>query len=274
MLTPPPWAPSSSPHPPPTQPPPPPLSQEEDIQQDVYEEPILSPPHSGPTPTPPASAENSGSGAVYARANIQAPPSGAAAGETATEWIYSLSPRKDEKAKVNQLENVTCKGNLEKLGGKNKKTWQVRYCVLSGPFMYFYEKESSKTYRNCISLPMYTSDEAPEHTNTKKRHFAFRLTHTDPSGKKKDYYFRSTKKESCDKWLQAIRSVHERTVNRDSQHVAMTLPRVTPHASSSFVATASQPDPSMEDIQQVCCHYLWSNLIVVKVSFTPDDVCR
>ena len=200
---------SSSPHPSSH----PPLSQNEDIQQDMYEEPVISPapPLGGPTPTPPPSAENSGSSAVYARTHLQVPPANAPPSETATEWMYDVTKKDEKKTKVSQLENILCKGNLEKLGGKSKKTWQVRFCVLSGPFMYFYEKESSKIYRNRITLPMYTVQEAPEHTNAKKRHFAFKLTHTDTSGLKKDYFFRSSKKESCDTWLQSIKTTNERT---------------------------------------------------------------
>lgn len=191
----------------------------QDGQQQMYEEPVTSPIPPHVTPTPPPSAENSGSGAVYARTNIS--PSGAVLSETSTEWIYDTTRNKDEKMKVSQLENVTCKGNLEKLGGKNKKNWQVRFCVLSGPFMYFYEKESSKTYRNRITIPMYVAEDAPEHTNAKKKHFAFKLTHTDSSGKKKDYFFRSTKKESCETWLRSIGGVNDRAVNKDAQHIAM-----------------------------------------------------
>lgn len=68
---------------------------------------------------------------------------------------------------------------------------------------------------------MYVAEEAPEHTNVKKKHFAFKLTHTDQSGKKKNYYFRSTKKESSELWLQSIKNVNDRSVNRDSQHITM-----------------------------------------------------
>lgn len=187
-------------------------SQGDDEPQDVYEEPIASPALSSnrPTPTPPASAENSGSGAVYTRTNIL--PSSITSNETATEWMYDTTKKEDKKMKATQLDNVSCRGNLEKLGGKNKKNWQVRYCVLSGPLMYFYEKETSKTYRNRIALPLYTVSEAPEHTNAKKRHFAFKLTHTDTSGAKKDYFFKSSKKESCETWIKSMRDVNERTL--------------------------------------------------------------
>jgi hypothetical protein len=204
------------------------LTPSEDVPQELYEEPIPSPTprSSGPTPTPPPSAENSGSGAVYARANIQQVATLGTVNETATEWIYDTA-KKEEKMKVSQLQNVACKGNLEKLGGKNKKTWQLRHCVLSGPFMYFYEKQSSKTFRNRITLPMYVAEEAPEHTNAKKGHFAFKLTHTDKTGKKKDYFFRSSKQESCQTWLHSIRTVNERTtINSNSQQVAVAKPHV------------------------------------------------
>lgn len=218
----------------------------QDGQQELYEEPVTSPIPPNITPTPPPSTENSGSGAVYARTNIL-PPGVAAPSETATEWIYDAT-RKDDKLKVSQLENIICKGNLEKLGGKNKKSWQVRFCVLSGPFMYFYEKESSKTYRNRITIPMYMAEEAPEHTNAKKKHFAFKLTHTDQSGKKKNYYFRSTKKESSELWLQSIKNVNDRTVNRDSQHIAM--------AASPVAGGGGAPGNQTVDGQQVRLYYI------------------
>ena len=213
----------------------------EDMPQELYEEPIPSPtpPSSGPTPTPPASAENSGSGAVYARANVQVATLGTV-NETATEWLYDTT-KKEEKLKVSQLKNIACKGNLEKLGGKNKKTWQVRYCVLSGPFMYFYEKQSSRTFRNRITLPMYVAEVAPEHTNAKKGYYAFKLTHTDTTGKKKDYFFRSTKQESCETWLHSIKTVNENTtINSGSQQVAVAKPQ----------AAAGQ---NGVDVQQVSC---------------------
>ena len=227
-------------------------SSQEDRQQEMYEEPVVFP--QGHTPTPPASAENSGSGAVYMRAGVNVVPN-TLSPETATEWMYDVSAPKADKMKVSQLQNVLCKGNLEKLGGKSKKTWQIRYCVLSGLFMYFYEKESSKTYRNRISLPQYTPELAPEHTNPKKRHYAFKLTHTDDSGKQKDYFFRSTKKESRDTWLKTIGEATQRTfpsMTSTSSKTSMTMPRM-PSSKSSLSpetkARASSLGP--EDVQQV-----------------------
>ena len=147
-------------------------------------------------------------------------------------WEYDVTAPKPEKMKASQLKNVQCRGNLEKLGGKNKKTWQVRYCVLAGPFMYFYEKENSKTYRNRIVILSYSPEEAPEHTNPKKRHFAFKLTHTDESGKRKDYLFRSVKKESCDTWLQSIEDTkcqaQSTSPRMAGSHSAITLLHPTP----------------------------------------------
>ena len=228
--------------------PPVPGPKNDDGPQDVYEKPVTSPPPPTiPTPTPPPSAENSGSGAVYARTQIiaGAPPTN----DTATEWMYDTTKKDEKKLKPSQLENVLCKGNLEKLGGKNKKTWQVRFCALAGPFMYFYEKESSKTYRNRIVLPMYAVAEAPEHTNAKKRHFAFKLTHTDQGGTRKDYFFRSSKWESCHTWVQAMTSLNERTTITP-QHLVVTTPT---HPAEGGASGA--------DVQQVSfnfsiCHYV------------------
>ena len=169
--------------------------------------------------------------------------------------------KKDEKRmKASQLENILCRGNLEKLGGKNKKTWQVRFCVLSGPFMYFYEKENSKTYRNRITLPMYTPAEAPEYTTAKKRNFAFKLTHTDTAGKKKDYYFRSSKRESCDTWLKSVRTANERTIINPQQQIVMTTPTDT--------TGGGTPGPDGQQVRDYYFHYVTHTCIHVCVRYS------
>ncbi len=181
-------------------------------------------PNLQPTPTPPSSRENSGSGAVYARTSdsLLIPPEP----EVALDWQYDYTSPKETRVKVSELRGVVQKGYLEKLGGRSQKTWQRRYCVQAGQLLYFYEKESSKSYNNRIVLPRYVINVAAEHSNAKKKQFAFKLSHTDTSGKLKDYIFRSSSEAERQRWIQSIRESCEpaRTAAaRISQSV--TLPR-------------------------------------------------
>lgn len=194
-----------------------------DQQSEVYEEPesIL------PTPTPPSSQENSGSGAVYARTSVLQPvPSSEA--EVAHQWEYDLTGPKETKMKVSDIKGVVQKGYLEKLGGRSQTSWQKRYCVQAGPLMYFYEKESSKSYNNRIVLPSYIVNVANEHSNTKKKQFAFKLSHTDVTGKQKDYVFRAQSESDRQKWIQSIRDICEKAASVVAVRQSVTLPRVMP----------------------------------------------
>jgi len=165
----------------------------------------LPPPFQAPVPPPPSqpSEENE-----YATTEGMGPSIGGGIEESiATDWgsVYTTPPQ-GEKLKVTALKNVKIKGPLEKLGGRNHKTWQKRYCVLAGPLMYFYEKESSKTYNNYIALTFFTASLAQKITDTKK-HFGFKLTREEKStGKRKDYYFRTNSQELRDKWLSCIQN--------------------------------------------------------------------
>ena len=145
------------------------------------------------------------------------------------DWsnVYTTPP-KGEKMKASTIKNISIKGYLDKLGGRNHKTWQRRYCVLAGPLMYFYEKESSKSYNNCIALLSFTESEAPNMTNEKKNQFSFKLTHVDSStGKKKDYYFRTTSQDVRNKWLSCIAKL-SKTVLSSAQNTFSTMPRGMP----------------------------------------------
>lgn len=127
------------------------------------------------------------------------------------DWsgVYSM-PGKGERMKVSTLKNIIIKGYLEKLGGRNHKTWQRRYCVLAGPLMYFYEKEGSKTYNNYIALQAFTASTADNMSNEKKGQYSFKLTHTDVStGKNKDYYFRAATGDVRNKWLGCISRINQ-----------------------------------------------------------------
>ena len=204
-----------------------------DDPSEVYEEPIPSRPSTSngslPGMTPPGSQENSGSGVHYMEANRSnlRPPDQQENGDISMEWssVYQI-PSTTTKLKVAQLEGISIKGPLEKLGGKSHKTWQRRYCVLAGPLMYFYEKENSKTFNNFIMIPSFSIEFSEKMSD--KKHFAFKLTQQDHTGKKKDYCFRSTSSENCDKWVNAMKKVID-VANTQKSRSAVTLPRLPSH---------------------------------------------
>lgn len=226
-------------------------SQEADSVEN-YEDPVSSRPSTASLPS--HSQENSGSGAEYAEAITRHARGGApeASVEMSMDWgnVYTM-PSKGEKMKVNDLKNVLIKGYLEKLGGRNHRTWQRRYCVLAGPLMYFYEKELSKSCNNCIALLSFTASPAENMTNEKRNQFAFKLTHEDSTtGKNKDYYFRSTSADVRDKWLASIGklSTSSPTTSRHSGTASpglfssATLPRMPSQIPiSTFVPELTRP---------------------------------
>lgn len=186
------------------------VSQQSSHQGETYDEPVLHVPGGPPNfkpPTPSSSRENSGSGAV----NVDQFRQSVMLDEVPLTWEYDTTAPKVAKMKPSQLKDVRIKGPLEKLGGRSQNSWQKRYCVLSGVFMYFYEKESSKLFNNRIALPKYTITSAPHFTNEKKKHFAFKLTHTDSAtGKQKDYYFRSSSAEIRTQWISCVNTALQR----------------------------------------------------------------
>ncbi len=204
------------------------------------------------------SQENSGSGAEYAETVIlrkqQPPPSpggGGGAGEgfeASTDWgnVYTL-PSKGDKTKPSALKNILIKGYLEKLGGKNRKTWQRRYCVLAGPLMYFYEKDSSKSCNNCIALPSFTVELAENMTNEKKKQFGFKLSRMDAStGKNKDYYFRSNSAEVREKWISSIVKV----TNTGGDPLSPNAPSSRASLSATLPRMPSQTPLMIDDLKR------------------------
>lgn len=196
-----------------------------------YEDPILSRPSTASLAS--QSQENSGSGAEYAETGVIHRPAGAMEStvEMSMDWsnVYNM-PDKAEKMKVSTLKNVAIKGYLDKLGGRNHKTWQRRYCVLAGALLYFYEKESSKTYNNYIALLSFTASAAQNMTSEKKGQFAFKLTHTDTNtGKNKDYCFRAASQDVHDKWLSCISKVNS--------PISPTMPSPTPSSKRNSSST-------------------------------------
>lgn len=177
------------------------------------------------------------------------------------EFAYDKSTgKKKEKLKVSDHKNVVIKGWLEKLGGRNQKSWQKRYCVLSDIFMYFYEKESSNTYNNRIPMPGFVPNPVNDLTKPKKNQFAFKLSAVNDNGLLKDYYFRSRTDEERNGWIESIRKTAEIGRGEIEKRKSMTLP------SSSFrnlseatpVSTTTRPLSSPQEILEdddVCENY-------------------
>ncbi len=156
--------------------------------------------------------------------------------------IYSPPKKGSGDSKIGSLKGISIKGILEKLGGHNRKNWQRRYCVMSGPLMYFYEKESSKSYNNFVCILNFTVSKEPSMTNEKKKQFAFKLTQTDSStGRKKDYCFRAISSVTRDKWMACIEKVLVKTplpqISSSSIGIggSVTLPRMPSNNSLSPV---------------------------------------
>ena len=183
------------------------------------------------------------------RANLRGLPDQQENGDIAMEWssVYQ-QPTASTKLKVAQLEGITIKGPLEKLGGKSHRTWQRRYCVLAGPLMYFYEKESSKTFNNFIMIPSFSVENSDKMSD--KKHFAFKLTQQDHAGKKKDYCFRSSSSENRDKWVTAMKKVID-VANIQKTRSAVTLPRITSRPGEKFSPVPQQKRRSLSlEIQE------------------------
>ena len=223
--------------------------QQDDGPADVYEEPVPS-----LHVTPVQSRENSGTGAVYAGTKFE---QSSVISDMSMDWssVYSTPVNKGDKMKVSQLPNIAIKGPLEKLGGKSHKTWQRRYCVLAGVCMYFYEKESSKTFNNYISLLSFSLSSAPNMTNAKKKQFAFKLTHVEATGKKKDYYFKATTQDKYDKWYASLSNAMDLA---QQNRMSATLPRMpsqqitpAPVESRPRAATVDQLDEDDDDQQEL-----------------------
>ena len=164
------------------------------------------------------------------------------------EFAYDKSTaKKREKLKVSDLKNVVIKGWLEKLGGRNQKSWQKRFCVLSDIFMYFYEKETSNTYNNRIPMPGFVPNPVNDLTKPKKNQFAFKLSAITDNGLLKDYYFRSRTDEERNGWIESIRKIAEIGRGEIEKRKSMTLPssshRHMPEATPVSTTTRSLTSP-------------------------------
>ena len=220
----------------------------QDNPSELYEEPEVSlqgAPPSFKSPTPPLSQDTNGSAGMYTEARRQAleltvPPS--------MDWEYDELAPKGEKIKVSELKEVGRKGYLEKLGGRSKSNWQKRFCAQAGPFMYFYEKESGKTYNNRIALPSYVINPVTEYTVPKKKQFAFKLSNVDSAGKKKDYFFRTTSDDDRQKWVQAIKRVNEQVAITSASNLSTTLPHMRSHQVSTVGLVEPRRSASFGDI--------------------------
>ena len=229
------------------------ISQQSSGPSEDYDEPVVHIPGGGSNlkpPTPSSSRENSGSGAVRVDQFGQS----MMLDEVPHSWEYDTTAPKVSKMKPSQLKDVRIKGPLEKLGGRSHNSWQKRYCVLSGVFMYFYEKESSKMFNNRIALPRYTISSAPHFTNEKKKHFAFKLTHTDSAtGKQKDYYFRTSSDNVRTKWITSVSAVLQRmavgttAAAADPAARSATLPHVMPSQQKAAYPQALPHNASLGD---------------------------
>ena len=142
------------------------------------------------------------------------------------EMAYDQSnTKKKEKIKASNLKNVIVKGWLEKLGGRNQTSWQKRYCVLAGVFMYFYEKETANTYNNRVPMMGFLPNPVPTLTRPKRKEFAFKLSSINNApGGKKDYYFRSKSEEECASWIDEIRKTGDAARGVMEKKKSMTLP--------------------------------------------------
>ena len=150
-------------------------------------------------------------------------------------WEYDITVKpSDKKVKAGELKNVKCKGVLEKLGGAKGETWQKRYCVLSETFMYFYDNEASRSFKNRIVVPMYAVSLSSEHT--KKKFFAFKLSSQNVAGKK-DYHFRTKSDDERSKWVNALKEVES----------ASSLPQPS---SSTMRAAPTQPTQPTNPIKR------------------------
>ena len=127
------------------------------------------------------------------------------------DWSSAYDPsfKRGEKAHPGELKDVLKKGWLEKLGGRNLKRWQKRFCALCSVFMYVYEREYSRTYNERITVPGHVVNLAPDLTHPKKKQFAFKLTSMDESGLGKDYYFRTTSFFNREEWIITLEAACE-----------------------------------------------------------------
>ena len=176
----------------------------EPIQEDIYDDT-----EGAPLPSRPAPMSLPPGDPGYASTNVAVPrqttPDIVASeykGEDIS-WDYDIHDKGKKKIKISNLKGVTMKGLLEKLGGRGQNNWQKRVCVLSGSFLYFYEKESSKTYNNRIVVPGYMVGVDDGKSVAGKNQFVFKLT----ADSTKHYFFRVSSPQERGKWVSALQAV-------------------------------------------------------------------
>ena len=237
------------------------MQPEPEEQQEVYEEPqpnLPLPSLSVPTQHP--TSPNDQDAFLESTANTRGSRNSMLLSEPDWSDAYDTNAKKGEKVRVSDLSNVTHKGWVEKLGGRNQKSWQKRFCVVSGVFMYFYEKDTSRTYNNRIALPQYVPNRASE--LTKKKQFAFKLSANTsvPSKQAKDYFFRVSSEEQCDQWVNELRAVFELCRAGTGGGMSFTMPRMPssspsssflPQDHSSKMRAASTGEIEQEDYEAV-----------------------
>lgn len=242
-------------------------------EQEMYEEPSISPstkippvqvtlspaPSQAPPPVPSPSSHESEAGYMDPKAmrNTGNRDSVIPDNINIEDWAsaYDTSFKKGERVRPVDLINVLKRGWLDKLGGRNQKTWQKRFCAISSVFMYFYEKEYSRTYKNRIVVPGYVVSHAPDLTNPKRKQYAFRLTATDGSGLGKDYYFRTDSEEDREEWIGAMKATYQvGLVGRGgggggaANRMSVTLPRMSSQGLAALaVAPRSQRASSVSE---------------------------
>ena len=162
-------------------------------------------------------------------------------------WQYAKT-MKDKRISTSDLKTATCKGALEKLGGRGHNTWQKRFCILDGPLMYFFKDEKSKNFNNLIEASSYNVSEAPDKTKEKKHQFSFKLTCRE-SGK--DYYFRTTTADQRAKWMSALLHAQSAALPSNSP-LATDLPDPSMHTLKhpSIPSTAPTPSPIDDEPEQ------------------------
>ena len=176
------------------------------IQEDAYDDAGVIQPPRPPLPQRPSSGQSQpqpGQQQKSSPADLVSEN-----GDEPISWDYDVSDVGKKKMRISELKSVRMKGTLEKLGGKGQNSWQKRVCVLSGSFLYFYEKDSSKTYNNRIVVPGYSVSVDNEKSNEKKKQFVFKLS----SEGTKNYYFRATSEKDCQKWVAALSAVARMTM--------------------------------------------------------------
>ena len=212
----------------------------EPIQEDIYDDTDNVPGQPNlpvqPPPMRPPSSLPSGGDPGYASTNVAVPRQTTpeiVADEYNGEdisWEYDVKDTGKKKIKMSNLKAVIMKGSLEKLGGKGQNTWQKRVCVLSGSYLYFYEKETSKTYNNRIVVPVYSVSVDEDKTVPNKNQFVFKLT----ADGTKNYYFRVSSGQERSKWVTSLETVTQKG-----------RPKQPPSGNSLPQPPAGQPNPPL-----------------------------